>query len=156
MAWTTPRDWVAGEVVLASQLNTHIRDNENYLFNVAETAWTDYSASTTLVGWSSTTIKKVFYRVEGKKIFFIFYIGGTSNATSASFTLPNSIVDLIGGGSGWTIHIAAQDNGSNSIAANALIGGGSPTITLYPSYVGSLWTASGTKSVSGEGVGALA
>jgi hypothetical protein len=27
MAWTTPRTWVAGEVVTASQMNTHVRDN---------------------------------------------------------------------------------------------------------------------------------
>jgi hypothetical protein len=27
-AWTTPRTWVASEVVTASIMNTHIRDNE--------------------------------------------------------------------------------------------------------------------------------
>lgn len=27
MAWTTPRTWVAGEVVTASLMNTHVRDN---------------------------------------------------------------------------------------------------------------------------------
>lgn len=27
MAWTTPRTWVAGEVVTAANLNTHLRDN---------------------------------------------------------------------------------------------------------------------------------
>lgn len=27
MAWTTPRTWVSGELVTASMLNTHIRDN---------------------------------------------------------------------------------------------------------------------------------
>lgn len=31
MAWTAPRTWVAGELVTASLLNTHIRDNELYL-----------------------------------------------------------------------------------------------------------------------------
>jgi hypothetical protein len=29
MAWTTPRTWVAAELVTASLFNTHIRDNEN-------------------------------------------------------------------------------------------------------------------------------
>lgn len=29
MAWTAPRTWVTGEVVTASQLNTHLRDNLN-------------------------------------------------------------------------------------------------------------------------------
>ena len=31
MAWTTPRSWSAGELVTASIMNTHIRDNENEL-----------------------------------------------------------------------------------------------------------------------------
>lgn len=31
MAWTTPRTWVAAELVTASQFNTHIRDNLNAL-----------------------------------------------------------------------------------------------------------------------------
>lgn len=29
MAWTTPRNWVAGELVTAALFNLHIRDNEN-------------------------------------------------------------------------------------------------------------------------------
>lgn len=29
MAWTTPRTWVAGELVTAALFNSHIRDNEN-------------------------------------------------------------------------------------------------------------------------------
>ncbi len=29
MAWTTPRTWVANEIVTAGKLNTHIRDNLN-------------------------------------------------------------------------------------------------------------------------------
>ena len=31
MAWTAPRTWVAGEIVTAALMNTHIRDNERYL-----------------------------------------------------------------------------------------------------------------------------
>jgi len=31
MAWTTPRTWVTGEVVTASIMNTHIRDNLRYI-----------------------------------------------------------------------------------------------------------------------------
>ena len=29
MAWTTPRTWASGYVVLAADLNTHLRDNLN-------------------------------------------------------------------------------------------------------------------------------
>lgn len=31
MAWTTPRTWNPGETVTASLMNTHLRDNLNYL-----------------------------------------------------------------------------------------------------------------------------
>ncbi len=33
MAWTSPRTWVTGELVTASLLNTHVRDNLSYLKN---------------------------------------------------------------------------------------------------------------------------
>lgn len=31
MAWTTPRTWTDAEVVTAAMLNTHVRDNENWM-----------------------------------------------------------------------------------------------------------------------------
>lgn len=31
MSWTAPRDWVAGEIVTASIMNTHVRDQLRYL-----------------------------------------------------------------------------------------------------------------------------
>lgn len=31
MAWTTPKTWASGEIVSAANLNTHLRDNLNYL-----------------------------------------------------------------------------------------------------------------------------
>lgn len=31
MAWTSPRTWTTGELVTASQLNTHVRDNLSYI-----------------------------------------------------------------------------------------------------------------------------
>ena len=35
MAFTSPRTWVAGELVTASLLNTHLRDNLNALYGGA-------------------------------------------------------------------------------------------------------------------------
>ena len=31
MPWTTPRTWVAGEILTASNMNTHVRDNTSWL-----------------------------------------------------------------------------------------------------------------------------
>jgi hypothetical protein len=36
MAWTTPRTWTAGETVTASVMNTHVRDNLDYLKGVVQ------------------------------------------------------------------------------------------------------------------------
>lgn len=33
MAWTAPRTWVAGETLTAALMNTHVRDNLNWLEN---------------------------------------------------------------------------------------------------------------------------
>jgi len=35
MAWTTPKTWTTGELVPASDLNTYLRDNANYLYDTA-------------------------------------------------------------------------------------------------------------------------
>jgi len=40
MAWTTPRTWVAGELVTATMLNAHLRDNLNYLYGGDTGSWT--------------------------------------------------------------------------------------------------------------------
>lgn len=52
MAWTTPRDWTTNELVTATLLNTHLRDNLSYLLarpagSIARVAGSDYSTSST-------------------------------------------------------------------------------------------------------------
>jgi hypothetical protein len=67
MAWTTPRTWVAGEVVTAALLNTHLRDNLDALGNpatpwIAPTAlnsWVNFGASDSQLGY-----RKIGDRVE--------------------------------------------------------------------------------------------
>lgn len=34
IAWTTPRTWVTGEIPTASQFNTDLRNNQNFLLNI--------------------------------------------------------------------------------------------------------------------------
>jgi hypothetical protein len=52
--------------------------------------WTDYSATSTVVGWSSTTIKLIYYKRIGKLVFVAFDINGTSDSATATFTLPHT------------------------------------------------------------------
>ena len=34
MVWTTPKSWLVGELVTAANMNLHVRDNMNFLYNV--------------------------------------------------------------------------------------------------------------------------
>lgn len=61
MAWTTPRTWVTSEVVSASLLNTHVRDNLNALYSppyahVYQTTATSLAnAAWTTIGFDTET-----------------------------------------------------------------------------------------------------
>lgn len=49
MSWTTPRTWVAGEIVTAAEMNTHVRDDLNWLHdNPVGSIWNHilYNANT--------------------------------------------------------------------------------------------------------------
>jgi hypothetical protein len=52
MAWTTPRSWVAGEVVTAALLNTHVRDN----LTAAPRGWLGYAQVTANQSTISTEV----------------------------------------------------------------------------------------------------
>jgi hypothetical protein len=54
-----------------------------------ETSWTDYSASSTIVGWQvSGRVAAIYTKKIGKTVFVHFRITGTSDSTGMSFTLP--------------------------------------------------------------------
>jgi len=111
-------------------------------------AWTNYSAISTIVGWSSFTSKEIFYKRVGKLLFVKFRLEGTSDATTASFTLPNNnnsnmAVD--------ELNMLVQDNGVwqsapgyiNLAASNNVVG-------LYKNITSFAWTNSGTKKAVGS------
>lgn len=91
MAWTLPRTWVAGEIVTAALLNTHLRDNLKAIGD----AWTSYTPV-----WTATTTNPTIgngaitgaHLAVGKLIFWRFNItmGSTTTFGSGSYevTLP--------------------------------------------------------------------
>lgn len=50
--------------------------------------WIDYSATSTIVGWASFTVKQIFYKQIGKVVHVAVDLEGTSNASGITFTLP--------------------------------------------------------------------
>lgn len=115
------------------------------IYNVA---WTDYGATSTIVGWSSST-DHVWYKKLGNLVFVKYNITGTSDTTTATFTLPFTSVNSASAES-YT-GSAVEDNGSFqsspgrcTLLANAALA----TVTL--DWAGGAFTASGTKTVKGE------
>lgn len=87
MAWTTPRTWVAAEVVTASMMNTHVRDNTAALGG--------YDKNTNTVDVTNTTTETSLYSysIAGNQIgasgsFRATIIGDSVyNSSTANYTL---------------------------------------------------------------------
>lgn len=111
--------------------------------------WTDYSATSTVTGWASTTEKCIHYKRVGKLVFVIYRVVGTSNSTSTSFTLPYAAT-----ASPTTYHIVVpqriQDNGSFSNNGIVIIAASGSTAIFYATAAAGAWTNSGTKGIYGE------
>jgi hypothetical protein len=116
---------------------------------VSETAWTDYSATSTIVGFASFTEKKIYTKKIGKTRFFIAHLAGASNSTSTTFTMPDA--SATGITASGTLGGAA-DNGTNlTAAAQWEMGNTSSTISCYKNMDGAAWTNSGNKAVRLQG-----
>lgn len=113
------------------------------------TAVTDYSATSTVVGWSVFTRKQIWY-IDCGTYFIVHYdIIGTSNSTSTTITLPfaqNASVSF-----SETI-IVAMNNGTQLTTSSAQSAGSSSTLTFYRDQAGTNWTNSGTKYVNGTSI----
>jgi hypothetical protein len=108
--------------------------------------WTDYSATSTITGWSSYTYKLIYYKKITDLIFVQFYIRGTSDSTSTNFSLPfaqNN--DLI-----VNVWARIKDNGGAWSTGFAEVSPAGSTCYVYPTAAGGSWTASGEKGVLGQ------
>jgi hypothetical protein len=104
------------------------------------TDWVDYSATSTVVGWSVLTTKVLKYRVIGKQVFFLIHLEGTSNSPSTTFTMPFTAVN-------YCDNVCYGVN--NGVAGACLFQApSSSTVTCYFNYGG--WTSSGTKVALGQ------
>jgi hypothetical protein len=125
MAWTTPKTWASGYVVLAADLNTHLRDN----LNVTAPAVMSAQGDIIIASGANTPIRLA------KSTTSTQYLAntGTSNApawnevalaTGVSGTLP-----VANGGTGATsltdkAVLISQDSGTDTVVAVALTSSG--------------------------------
>ncbi len=112
---------------------------------------TDYTATSTIVGWSSFTSgrKFIIYKQYGKTTWCRWHLEGTSNSTAVTFTLPQTSA-----GSGsyppFTAITYSFDNGTVTTAGMTAIAPNASTVTCYPTTAQGSWTNSGTKIVNGQ------
>lgn len=108
--------------------------------------WVDYSATSTVVGWSSFTSKVITYKKVGKQVFVSFGISGTSNATTASFTLPDNATIL-----GYSVSAGVTNNGT-ILATPGVISllVSTNTVNLFKERPTTPFTNTGTKTVQGQ------
>ena len=132
-----------GEVL--SSVRTKLNSVITEINHLDPTDWVDYSATSTVVGWSVLTTKKIRYRVIGKQVFVLFDFTGTSNSNSTTFTLPytsntnsSSALNFY-----WSVNNGASTTGQVVLSAN------SNTCILYTNF-NATWTSSGTKSATGQ------
>jgi hypothetical protein len=129
----------------------YITDNGYYtsITNEAQYPYdtqTDYSTTSTIVGWSSFTTKKIYYKQIGKLMHVWFHLSGVSNAITTSFTLPYNCA------TGTTIfnQCGTCDNGANSWGGWVQIAAGSNQVVAVLNYLGAGWTNFGTKTIYGQ------
>lgn len=86
MAWTSPRTWVAGEVVTASLLNTHLRDN---LLAIGSPSipWTAPTLTNAWINFNSGVDSNAGYRLVGDRVELRGLVSSGTIGFSI-FTLP--------------------------------------------------------------------
>lgn len=98
MAWTAPRTWVAGEIVTAALMNTHLRDNLNDLADGTwgrDTAFVHKAANESVV--ASTTVQNddhLLFAVAANAIYIVsvclFLEANNLNDAKFGWSLPAS------------------------------------------------------------------
>jgi hypothetical protein len=120
--------------------------------DIYTTALTDYTATSTITGWSGFTAgrKFIYYKKVGKTVFVLFWLEGTSNATTVSYTLPvaptGTTYPVIGAMLGYTYDNTAILTTPGRIELAA----GATTVNIYKDGATGAWTGSGAKIVGGQ------
>jgi hypothetical protein len=112
--------------------------------DIYSTAWTDYSSDSTVTGWSSFTIKEIDYKKIGNLVFVKFRLIGTSDTTSANFTLPFT------GEGDYNGACWGRDNTGTRDATLFYLDGSVPDVDIWWGGSATGFTSSGTKECAGE------
>jgi hypothetical protein len=127
MAWTTPRTWVAGEVLTAALLNAQLRDNFNELDVAKITGYGDYIVST---GANALAARQYGYqRIDTSQ--------GTTSFSYVDLATVGPQVTLTTGTSALLFYSARIDNagGTGSIGKISYAVSGATTIAVSDDWM---------------------
>ena len=141
-AWTTPaKDWSTSEVLTAALLDTHLRDNMDYLnqeFVAKLGQWTSYVPTWTQSATISKTVTYSRYIKLGRMVHWQFMLDPTSNGTAANNMLLTLPVNCAQAGN-LNIGTALLFNGSVSIML-ACVTNTASTIAFSADGAGTFYT----------------
>lgn len=129
-----------------SSVRTKLNDVITNVNLLDPTGWIDYSATSTIVGYTSFTEKIIYYRQIGKQVFINYILTGVSNSTLITFTLPINLKTGTGGINSFCYGI---DNGVNS-GFGFVTNSGVDKVQAFKTATSGAWTASGTKQTRGS------
>lgn len=132
MAWTTPATWPGSTVMTAGSLNTHVRDNLDYLYDYKPAAedWVNFG----------TAVTQVNQRIESGVVSVAFTTASSATAKivfNTPFGTEPRVVASQGSYTGWIANAIAITTAS-AVAAirNSTIGTLTGNIPFY-------WIATG-------------
>jgi hypothetical protein len=115
---------------------------------VGDVGLTSWSLLVDIKGFSSITTNNIYYKKTGKTVFVYFYIAGTSDADTLTFTLPDTVaVAPIF----YSAAVSIRDNGLNtSVTGLVVLTSNTITAKVYKDGTLATWTASSTKRAAGS------
>jgi len=113
----------------------------------AEGIWSDYSASSTIVGWASFTTKSIYTKKIGTTVFVKAILTGVSNSTSVTFTVPYTSAALPAVSFQFVSTGNADNSGTLTAPSYGYLPYNSAIVTITKNYAGDAWTAGNNKDV---------
>ena len=145
---TRPRDgFFSRNMVVGGTLG--VTGVATFTADVLTTAWTDYTGSSTIVGWAATPSPQlILYKKVGKLVFVSYYIEGTSDSATTTFTVPVAAATTAGNIFHGVMPYM-MNNGTEGAIGRSQLPSASSTVTLIRS-ASDPWTSSGLKRVGGQ------
>jgi hypothetical protein len=110
--------------------------------------WTDYSSTSTIVGFSAFTAKYIQYMRIADIVFVNVHLFGTSNSSTLSFTLPYSQADL---GYSARVLLAVTNNGTAQTTPGMLVvNANSNVANVYVDAAATVFATSNSKAARGH------